>query len=118
MTSNSTHRPGTISVARHGSEPPPGTPSAHCGRLSDGTAGAVRAQLEAEGRPIGAYDLLMAGQALRRQLTLVVVGHFEFPGILLPVIPAQAGIHKGEEPLYRLDSRLRGNDRREGAERN
>ena len=35
------------------------------------TAGAVRASLEAAGRPIGAYDLLMAGQALRNRVTLV-----------------------------------------------
>jgi tRNA(fMet)-specific endonuclease VapC len=41
-------------------------------------AGALRAQLEAEGRPIGAYDLLMAGQALRRQLTLVTANVTEF----------------------------------------
>jgi tRNA(fMet)-specific endonuclease VapC len=41
-------------------------------------AGALRAQLEAEGRPIGAYDLLMAGQALRRQLTLVTANVSEF----------------------------------------
>jgi tRNA(fMet)-specific endonuclease VapC len=34
-------------------------------------AGAVRAGLEAAGRPIGAYDYLIAGQALARQLTLV-----------------------------------------------
>lgn len=42
------------------------------------TAGALRAQLEAEGRPIGAYDLLIAGQALRRQLTLVTANVAEF----------------------------------------
>src|SRR5215472_6872362 len=41
-------------------------------------AGALRAQLEADGRPIGAYDLLMAGQALRRQLTLVTANVTEF----------------------------------------
>ena len=34
-------------------------------------AGSVRAALEAVGKPIGAYDVLMAGQALRHQLTLV-----------------------------------------------
>jgi len=34
-------------------------------------AGRVRAGLEAEGKPIGAYDLLIAGQALRHQLTLI-----------------------------------------------
>ena len=41
-------------------------------------AGSVRAALEAAGRPIGAYDLLMAGQALRHQLTLVTANVSEF----------------------------------------
>lgn len=41
-------------------------------------AGQVRAALEAEGRPIGAYDLLMAGQALRHRLTLVTANVSEF----------------------------------------
>ena len=35
------------------------------------TAGQVRAALEKAGIPIGAYDLLIAGQALRRGLTVV-----------------------------------------------
>ena len=34
-------------------------------------AGAVRAELEAVGKPIGAYDVLLAGQARRRGATLV-----------------------------------------------
>ena len=34
-------------------------------------AGRVRAALEAVGKPIGAYDLLIAAQALRHQLTLI-----------------------------------------------
>jgi tRNA(fMet)-specific endonuclease VapC len=34
-------------------------------------AGEVRAALEADGKPIGAYDLLIAGQALRSKFTLV-----------------------------------------------
>lgn len=34
-------------------------------------AGPIRAALEAVGKPIGAYDVLMAGQALRHRLTLV-----------------------------------------------
>jgi tRNA(fMet)-specific endonuclease VapC len=42
------------------------------------TAGAVRATLEAAGRPIGAYDLLMAAQALRNQATLVTANAREF----------------------------------------
>ena len=41
-------------------------------------AGSVRAALEAAGKPIGAYDLLMAGQALRHQLTLVTANVSEF----------------------------------------
>jgi tRNA(fMet)-specific endonuclease VapC len=41
-------------------------------------AGSVRAVLEAAGRPIGAYDLLMAGQALRHQSTLVTANVPEF----------------------------------------
>lgn len=34
-------------------------------------AGELRATLEAAGKPIGAYDLLIAGQALRHTLTLI-----------------------------------------------
>jgi tRNA(fMet)-specific endonuclease VapC len=34
-------------------------------------AGALRAELESVGRPLGAYDLLIAAQALRREWTLV-----------------------------------------------
>lgn len=41
-------------------------------------AGSVRAALEAVGRPIGAYDLLMAGQALRHRVTLVTTNVSEF----------------------------------------
>lgn len=41
-------------------------------------AGAIRADLEAAGKPIGAYDLLIAGQALARQLTLVTANISEF----------------------------------------
>jgi len=41
-------------------------------------AGSLRARLEAAGKPIGAYDLLMAGQALRHQLTLVTANGSEF----------------------------------------
>jgi tRNA(fMet)-specific endonuclease VapC len=33
--------------------------------------GAVRADLESVGKPIGAYDLLIAGQAMRNKLTLI-----------------------------------------------
>ena len=42
-------------------------------------AGTVRAELEIAGRPIGAYDVLIAGQARRRGATLVTsnVGEFE-----------------------------------------
>ena len=41
-------------------------------------AGRVRAVLEAVGKPIGAYDLLIAGQALRHQLTLITANAREF----------------------------------------
>jgi tRNA(fMet)-specific endonuclease VapC len=41
-------------------------------------AGRVRSDLEAAGKPIGAYDLLIAGQALRHQLTLVTANAKEF----------------------------------------
>ncbi len=42
------------------------------------TAGSVRASLEVSGRPIGAYDLLIAGQAVQRGLTLVTANVAEF----------------------------------------
>jgi tRNA(fMet)-specific endonuclease VapC len=42
------------------------------------TAGQVRAALEKSGTPIGAYDLLIAGQALRRGLTVVTANTSEF----------------------------------------
>jgi tRNA(fMet)-specific endonuclease VapC len=42
------------------------------------TAGQVRAILEKSGTPIGAYDLLIAGQALRRGLTVVTANTSEF----------------------------------------
>jgi tRNA(fMet)-specific endonuclease VapC len=42
------------------------------------TAGLVRAELEAAGKPIGAYDVLLAGQARRRDATLVTSNTKEF----------------------------------------
>jgi tRNA(fMet)-specific endonuclease VapC len=42
------------------------------------TAGQVRATLEKAGTPIGANDLLIAGQALRRGLTVVTASTSEF----------------------------------------
>jgi len=42
------------------------------------TAGAIRAVLEKAGRPIGAYDLLLAGQAVRHNVTLVTANSKEF----------------------------------------
>jgi tRNA(fMet)-specific endonuclease VapC len=42
------------------------------------TAGRVRAALEKIGTPIGVYDLLIAGQALRRGLTVVTANTSEF----------------------------------------
>lgn len=41
-------------------------------------AGQLRAEIEATGRPIGAYDLLIAGQALRHEGTLVTANAREF----------------------------------------
>ena len=41
-------------------------------------AGSIRSVLEVAGRPIGAYDYLIAGQALARQLTLVTANVSEF----------------------------------------
>jgi tRNA(fMet)-specific endonuclease VapC len=42
------------------------------------TAGEIRAEIEAMGRPIGAYDLLIAGQALRHKMTVVTANAKEF----------------------------------------
>ena len=42
------------------------------------SAGRVRAALEAVGKPIGAYDVLIAGQALRHRVTLVTANAKEF----------------------------------------
>src|SRR5216684_1703636 len=41
-------------------------------------AGEIRANTERAGKPIGAYDLLIVGQALRRKLTLVTANVREF----------------------------------------
>ncbi len=41
-------------------------------------AGSIRASLEVSGKPIGAYDTLIAGHALARQLTLVTANVSEF----------------------------------------
>ena len=48
-------------------------------------AGRLRAELRAQGRPIGPYDLLIAGQALRRGLIVVTANLREFervPGLV------------------------------------
>jgi tRNA(fMet)-specific endonuclease VapC len=42
------------------------------------TAGQARSTLEKAGTPIGAYHLLIAGQALRRGLTVVTASTSEF----------------------------------------
>ncbi len=42
------------------------------------TAGTIRARLEAMGKPVGAYDLLIAAQVLRREFTLVTANSREF----------------------------------------
>ena len=41
-------------------------------------AGELRANLESVGRPIGEYDLLIAGQALRHKITLITANGREF----------------------------------------
>lgn len=41
-------------------------------------AGSIRAELEAIGKPIGAYDVLLAGQARRHRATLVTSNAREF----------------------------------------
>lgn len=41
-------------------------------------AGEIRAEMEAAGRPLGDYDLLIAGQALRHNMTLVTANAREF----------------------------------------
>jgi tRNA(fMet)-specific endonuclease VapC len=41
-------------------------------------AGGIRATLEKSGTPIGAYDLLIAGQAVRRGMTVVTANTTEF----------------------------------------
>jgi tRNA(fMet)-specific endonuclease VapC len=43
-----------------------------------GVAGSIRAALEVRGKSIGAYDVLIAGQALARQLILVTANVAEF----------------------------------------
>lgn len=48
--------------------------------------GSIRANLEASGQPIGAYDLMIAGHARSRGLTVVTNNQREFervPGLLL-----------------------------------
>ena len=44
-------------------------------------AGAIRADLESVGKPIGAYDLLIAGQSMRNKLTLITANVREFARI-------------------------------------
>jgi tRNA(fMet)-specific endonuclease VapC len=41
-------------------------------------AGELRAEMETIGRPVGDYDLLIAGQALRHKMTLVTANTREF----------------------------------------
>jgi tRNA(fMet)-specific endonuclease VapC len=41
-------------------------------------AGTVRAELEARGKPIGAYDVLLAGQARRRGATVITSNAREY----------------------------------------
>jgi tRNA(fMet)-specific endonuclease VapC len=41
-------------------------------------AGRIRAETEALGRPVGAYDILIAGQALHHEMTLVTANARDF----------------------------------------
>ena len=41
-------------------------------------AGELRAEMERSGKPVGQYDLLIAGQALRHNMTLVTANAREF----------------------------------------
>ena len=41
-------------------------------------AGVLRAEMETIGRPVGQYDLLIAGQALRHKMTLITANAREF----------------------------------------
>ena len=41
-------------------------------------AGLINAELKASGMPIGSYDVLMAGQAIQKNLTLVTANISEF----------------------------------------
>jgi tRNA(fMet)-specific endonuclease VapC len=42
------------------------------------SSGSIRAEMESRGKSVGAYDLLIAGQALRHNLTLVTANVREF----------------------------------------
>jgi tRNA(fMet)-specific endonuclease VapC len=44
-------------------------------------AGTIRADLESIGKPIGAYELMIAGQAIRNKLTLITANLSEFARI-------------------------------------
>lgn len=44
-------------------------------------AGEIRSRLEARGQPIGPFDLLIAGQARCRRLTLVTANTRELQGV-------------------------------------
>lgn len=50
-------------------------------RLEAEITGAMRADLEAMGKPIGAYDLLIAGQATHNKLMLITANISEFARI-------------------------------------
>ena len=57
-------------------------------------AGAVRAELETKGTPIGAYDVLMAGQARRRGATLVTSNVHEFKRVAGLKVEDWAAAHR------------------------
>jgi len=51
------------------------------GKQDARNAGEIRASLATRGRPIGPYDVLLAGQALARGLVLVTRNTREFSGV-------------------------------------
>jgi predicted nucleic acid-binding protein len=77
-------KPETAAIAERSGLPRERVFAAGCGvnilRAAGGAraAGAVRATLEQAGTPIGAYDTLLAGQAVRRGLVLVTANAAEF----------------------------------------
>ena len=64
-------------------------------------AGEVRAELERSGTPIAAYDALIAGQAVRRGLTLVTANAREFDRVDGLMCEDWAGSPARKRPSHR-----------------